>query len=458
MQYKNQNQQGRYVMKSTLFFFFALALFSGAAYAQNADASSSAAPASPVLSAPAANSDDSTEAIQPTAAPVHTSRPVSFRKDGLWFATHDNSTHLQVHGYIQGDDRMFSATTHGEELDTFVFRRIRPLFEGTLFNNVDFRFMPDFGQNNPQIQEAFLELKTLPFAKLRVGKFKEPIGLEVLRSDRELTFTERSMASDLIPLRYIGAQISGGVISDSITYAAGYFNGSSDGSNGVFTQWAHSNEAAARVFLHPFAATSVNSLHGLGLGLGGSAGSQHGSIAGLKTIGQTTFFKYSSTTVADGQHNRLSPQAYYYIGPFGMMGEWVLSSQEVLNKSNIGRVRNTAWQTEASFVLTGEKNTYGGVRPRNSFEPNRGFGHLGALELAVRYSQVRIDGDAFSYFAKAATSAQFAEEQGIGINWYLNRYVKLASDYEHTGFRMASSTVTPLHSENVLMSRIQLAF
>ena len=40
----------------------------------------------------------------------------------------------------------------------------------------------------------------------------------------------------------------------------------------------------------------------------------------------------------------------------------------------------------------------------------------------------------------------------------MNRYVKLATDYEHTGFRMASSTVTPLHSENVLMSRIQLAF
>lgn len=447
---------------STLILSFALAALTGGAYAQNTtpspNSSPNSAPAAPVLTAAGAVSDDSTGAIEPAAAPVHSPRAVSFRKDGLWFATHDNSTHLQVHGYIQADNRKFSSTTHGEELDTFLFRRIRPLFEGTLFNNVDFRFMPDFGQNNPQIQEAFLELKTLPFAKLRVGKFKEPIGLEVLRSDRELTFTERSLASDLVPLRYIGAQISGGVISDSITYAVGYFDGSSDGSNGVFTQWAHSNEAAARLFLHPFAATGVDSLHALGIGVAGSEGSQHGSIPGLKTIGQTTFFKYSSTTVADGQHNRLSPQAYYYVGPFGVMGEYVISSQEVLNKSNVGRMKNAAWQTTASFVLTGEKNTYAGVRPRNSFEPNRGFGHLGALELAVRYSQVRIDGDAFTYFAKAATSAQFAGSYGIGINWYLNRYVKLATDYEHTGFRMASSTVAPLHSENVLMSRIQLAF
>jgi hypothetical protein len=32
------------------------------------------------------------------------------------------------------------------------------------------------------------------------------------------------------------------------------------------------------------------------------------------------------------------------------------------------------------------------------------------------------------------------------------------TNFEHTDFRMPSSKVTPLHSENVLMSRIQLAF
>lgn len=406
----------------------------------------------------AAVSDESSAPVEPAYTSVQKSGPVAAHRDGLWFSTADGATKLHVHGYIQGDDRMFSSSTHGEELDTFLFRRIRPLFEGTLFNAVDFRFMPDFGQNNPQIQEAFLELKTLPFAKLRVGKFKEPIGLEVLRSDRELTFAERSLASDLVPLRYIGAQVSGEVLSNSITYAAGYFDGSSDGSNAVFTQWAHSNEAAARAFFHPFATTGVKAIKDFGLGVAGSAGDQHGAIAGLKTVGQTTFFKYSSSAVANGQHNRLEPQAYYYAGPVGLMSEYVISSQDVLNKGVTGRVKNEAWQIAGSVVLTGEKNTYAGVRPRNSVEHSAGFRRMGALELAVRYSQVRIGGEAFPLFANTATAAQLAKEQGIGINWYLNRYVKLEADYEHTGFRMASSSVTPLHSENVLMNRIQLAF
>ena len=446
--------------KYVIFAHLMLAALTATSFAQTDSASSqSLSPASaPSLSAkPASSGDLSADPIQTTskAAPHH--GPVSFRRDGLWFSTVDGSTHLQVHGYAQADNRMFSSNTHGQELDTFLFRRIRPVFEGTLFNQLDFRFMPDFGQYNSQIQEAYLELKTLPYAKLRVGKFKEPIGLEALRQDRDLTFTERSIASDLVPLRYIGAQLSGSLLRKSVTYEGGYFDGSSDGSNAVFTQWTRGNEGAARVFLQPFAATSLTALKDFGFGIGGSAGAQHGTIAGLKTPAQTTFFKYSSTAVSDGQHNRLSPQAYYYVGPFGAIAEYVFSSQEVLNKGQLGRMRNEAWEVQGSVMLTGDKNSYAGFKPHNSFEPQHGFRRMGAVELAFRYSAVAIDRDAFPLFA-SSTSAQQAKATGVGINWHLNRYVKLMTDYEHTSFRMASSKATPLHSEDVLTSRVQLSF
>lgn len=400
-------------------------------------------------------------APKPVQAAVTTNKksmpPVSFRRDGFWLSTKDGSTHLQVHGYAQADNRRFLSNTRGADLDAFLFRRIRPIFEGTLFNQLDFRLMPDFGQYNPQIQEAYLELKTLPFAKLRVGKFKEPIGLEVQRQDRDLTFTERSIASDLLPLRYIGAQLSGSVLGKSILYEGGYFNGSSDGSNAVFTQWTRGNEGAARVFLLPFATTSISALKGFGFGAAGSAGSQHGSIAGLKTPAQASFFKYSSSAVADGQHNRLSPQAYYYAGPFGAIAEYVISSQEVLNKGKIGRIRNEAWEVQGSVMLTGDKNSYAGFHPRDSFDPNRGFRHMGAVELGVRYSRVGIDPEAFPLFA-SSTAAQQARATGVVLNWHVNRSVKVMTDYEHTTFRMGSSKATPLHNENVLTSRIQLSF
>lgn len=45
----------------------------------------------------------------------------------------------------------------------------------------------------------------------------------------------------------------------------------------------------------------------------------------------------------------------------------------------------------------------------------------------------------------------------VGVNWYLNRFVKVMTDYEHTSFRMFGGAA-PLHDENVVMSRLQLAF
>src|SRR5215831_7621360 len=85
-------------------------------------------------------------------------RSISVDSNGLWVSTSDRSTYVRVHGYVQADNRMFVDAVNREDYDQFLFRRIRPLFEGTLFRALDFRFMPDFGQSNPQIQEAFVEL------------------------------------------------------------------------------------------------------------------------------------------------------------------------------------------------------------------------------------------------------------------------------------------------------------
>ena len=125
-----------------------LAALAASSFAQTEPASSQALPAAsaPPVSAKAASSTEgSAAAIQTTSTAPTQHGPVSFRRDGLWFSTADGSTHLQVHGYAQADNRMFSSNTHGQELDTFLFRRIRPLFEGTLFNQVDFTRFVDAG-------------------------------------------------------------------------------------------------------------------------------------------------------------------------------------------------------------------------------------------------------------------------------------------------------------------------
>ena len=400
-----------------------------------------------------------------TDSTAQSSKPVSFGSTGLVLSTKDGSYELTAHGYIQGDNRLFFDSPSGEVYDKFLFRRIRPNFEGTVFHVLDFRFMPDFGQNNPQIQDAYVELNVLRAAKPRVGKFKTPIGLEVLKSDRDLIFAERSMASDLVPLRELGVQIAGSILGeshtsagDSFTYAVGFFNGTTDGSNGTITQWRDSREGVLRIFARPFAKLAPRALEQLGVGIAGSLGAESGPLPSFKTVGQSTFFKYSKTAFANGRHDRIMPQAYYYYGPAGILSEYVISSQEIQQGAVSRTLTNEAWQTTGSVMLTGEHNAYSGVRPTHAFEPQKGVRHLGAFELALRYSQVRVDPHAFTTFANPKSSAQEATEIGYGLNWYLNKHVKLTTDYEHTVFKMSSSSVTPLHNENVLMNRVQLAF
>jgi hypothetical protein len=54
---------------------------------------------------------DSPEAdpIQPSVSESRSTGPASFRRDGFWLSTNDGRTHLQVHGYVQADNRMFSS-------------------------------------------------------------------------------------------------------------------------------------------------------------------------------------------------------------------------------------------------------------------------------------------------------------------------------------------------------------
>jgi phosphate-selective porin OprO/OprP len=83
--------------------------------------------------------------------------------------------------------------------------------------------------------------------------------------------------------------------------------------------------------------------------------------------------------------------------------------------------------------------------------------------LAARYNELRVDPDAFDDgYASPTVSAQRARAWGAGVNWYLNRWIKLMLDYEQTFFRDGGGgTVADpgdRDDEKVLFFRTQLAF
>ncbi len=384
-------------------------------------------------------------------------------KDGFGFKSKDSNFQLKFKGYIQTDGRFYIKDEKNKGNNTFLLRRVRPILEGTVYKYFDFRFMPDFGGGTTTILDAYVDFKYTPKAVLRAGKFKSPFGLERLQSSTATAFTENSLATNLTPNYDLGVEIYGDLFDSKVNYAIGVFNGVADGASS--DQDNHDDkDLTARLFFLPFKESVKDWLVNLGLGGAVSFGNGHGNssatnLASYKSVGQQTFFSYradnTGTVVADGNRFRFSPQASYYWGPFGLLSEYVWSAQHVTKGTSSDELKDKAWQTTVSYVLTGENATYSGVNPRNNFDPS--LGHWGAFELVSRINWFSIDKNAFPIYANSQTSANKAKGWGIGLNWYLNKSLKYVLDFDQTYFdggRLTSDRET----ENFLSSRVQVAF
>jgi phosphate-selective porin OprO and OprP len=418
-----------------------------------------------------------------TEAKAKAAPKISIGSNGFNLSSAKGDFAVQLKGVLQVDSRSYFDNPGVVSNEGFLLRRARPILQGTVFQDFDFLFVPDFAPSTPTIFDAYLNYRYSPALQFQTGKFKVPIGLEQLQADRDILFNERALATDLVPNRDVGFMMHGDLFGGFVSYAGGILNGTSDGANSSNVNFSESLAYEGRLFLQPFKRSSAAALQGLGFGVSGgyetmsttnTAGlpsTTGGTLPGYFTDGQQQFFAYNpgggAVVFASDQHWRLSPQAYYYYGPFGLMGEYVISDQFV-RRAGVAPfasadLQNTGWEVSASWVLTGEDAAFaGGVVPRLPFNPAKG--HWGALQLVGRYAELNVDPAAFPLFSDPVTSARSAAAWSVGLNWYMNRNVMIKLDYSHTTFTggggpgtSAPATVTR-QPESVLFTRIQLAF
>lgn len=387
-------------------------------------------------------------------------------RDGFSLKSADNNFVLKVRGYVQLDSRFFIDEEQRPAIDTFTLRRVRPIFEGTLYKIFDFRVMPDFGGGQTVLQDAYMEARLTPAFRIRAGKFKPPVGLERLQSGADLLFVERGLPTNLVPNRDLGVQLGGDVAGGVFNYAVGVFNGVADLGNGD-NDTNSDKDVAARLFFQPFV-QGTGALKNLGFGLSASQGDQKGTttatgLPGYRTPGQQTFFTYrtdavvpANTTVAAGERSRLSPQGYLYTGPFGLLAEYVISRQEVRRGTAAAvELEHKAWQVAGSWVIAGGEPSFRGVNPKKVFDP---AAHTwGAFEVKARYGKLELDDATFPAFASITSSARSAEAWAAGLNWYLNKNLRLLFDYEATQFEGGAAT-GDREDEKIFFSRFQVSF
>lgn len=429
---------------------------------------------------------------------------------------------LKIKGLVQADLRYYlddynptrkAAPIESDRFnDTTLFRRIRPTFEGSLGKLVGFRLTPEFAGDSATIVDAYLDLKFNPAYTVRAGKVKGPVALERLQSGASTNFIERGFPTELAPNRDLGVQLQGDLLNSTLNYTLGYYNGTADGRDATSTDGDNRKEIGARIFAEPFK-NSPGVLQGLGFGIGSTFGSKeqgeansgvaattNNFLSRYRTPGQNVFFQYNTTRTvnatllghtgvyADGEHNRISPQVYWYYNNLGLIAEYIQSEQEVsagilpANATTTGTLtratstvtrtfENDAWQLSATWVITGEDSSFRGVaKPANPY--TIGGPGWGAFELAARYGVLDIDDSAFDVipgttitstntFANPASSASEAKSYGIGLNWYLTSNLKTQLNYTNTSFEGGAGTAAAVQDrkdEKTVFARFQVAF
>ena len=435
---------------------------------------------------------------------------VKASQDGFGLESADGKNKIRFKALAQIDYRNFQDAGAGNDaknIDGFTFRRIRPSVEGTIADKYDFKFVPEFGENKTSgytpgdiskvksdsgIVDAFIDARFTPWFQVKAGKFKPYVGLERLQSAADLKFIERSYVSNnVLPNRDLGASVHGGIFNNNLEYAVGVFNGVVDGGDNITSQDLNGDkEWTARVFATPFKGQD-SFLSGLGFGIAGTYGKATGSytpfkatqntvsgtpaygvtavtledvskigLPDYKTAGQqSTFFAYKSGTIADGVKSRWTPQAFYYLGPVGVIAEYARVEQDLSNGATKGKAKNDAWQVAASWLITGEDASFKGVKPKHAFDIYDNGTGWGAWELVARYQENSIDNSLNAAFADKTKYAESAQSWALGVNWYLNQNIKLATNYERTSFDKFSAAGSIQRApEEILFSRLQISY
>jgi phosphate-selective porin OprO/OprP len=415
--------------------------------------------------------------------------------------TDEGAFKFKIGGLIQPQLRTFINTP--DATSTFLIRRARLNLEGTAFKNFDWKLQTDFQANgvdnttSTTVQDAYVGAKGYDWLQLRVGKMKSPIGIERWQSAHARWFTDLITTTYIVPNRVVGAMLWGNVGDGLAEYYTGLFNGAPDGGSGnVSIPGQNTKDFEARLALTPFAKTSFVPLKKLTAGAGVTYAPQLNGLGTYATANQQGFFRYRSSTVnatsADpGEQVRFVPNLQYFWGPFGLyaeaawstvgvsgtqstttavtrrttvvgpngrtpIGSFSTTSNSTTTREYSTDLTNFGWQIAASYMLTGEDNSFRAISPRRKFSPSTGG--WGALQLAARVGQLTVDSNAFPIYADPNTQAERSTTFGAGLNWILNDNAKVTLQYDYTSFIGGAANDGNRPDANAITTQFQAYF
>jgi Phosphate-selective porin O and P len=103
--------------------------------------------------------------------------------DGLVLESDNGDYRIQFGAFMRFDGRFATNAQQNGVPNTFLIRTLRATFQGRLAHYLTFRIQPDFVSKDASLADAWADIAFSKAVHLRVGRYKIPIGLEVLLQD-----------------------------------------------------------------------------------------------------------------------------------------------------------------------------------------------------------------------------------------------------------------------------------
>jgi len=393
----------------------------------------------------------------------------------------DGQFQIQPYGYVQTDYRSY--TGDGAPPDTFAVRRARFGFQGNYGDHYQFGILVDAASTTgATIRDVYINAKYNNSLQLQAGQFKEPFAQEEITGVTNLDFLDRGLQSLLYPsaasaFRSPGVTLHGDIKGGAFQYWAGAFNGKGYS----LLNTTSVPEAVGRVRFYPWRNGDKGFwLHQFAFG-GSIAYSQSRGLSNEQTAPMTmndSAYTYFPQFPVNGNVWRYEGEFTFIRGPLALRDEYVSASynrtgvgtQQLggLGFANLPNIRFQGWNSSITYILTKE------LRPENGtprvkhpvFGPvtetggQRGWG---AWEVGFRYSGIQ--GNEPGVFFNNLFTPQLVptfnrhtDQFTIGVNWYLNYWVRFSSNIDIDQLKDPSTIGATPQTYVVFLQRLQYRF
>lgn len=346
--------------------------------------------------------------------------------DGLKLSSRDQAYVLQIGGrlqydlgYIDADDKLDEKLGHpGDESG---FRRALIKFSGTIHSNLDYLAMFDFANDEVKPLDNWIQLRNIPVLdRVRAGHFKEPMGLDILASSRDLMFMERApVLLALAPIYNTGVSVIQNHWDKRLYATVGAFRETDVQAR---SKDADANHLTGRLVALPVYEDGGKELVHLGV-----SGSYQTPTADTVRYSSKPGYFFAPTFADAKAISNVSSVVEYGLEAAAVWHSFTFMSEYLAAEPDMDADAPSfcGWYVQAGWFLTGESHPYSRddarfirQKPLRNFTSGTG---PGAWEIVARQASLDLDSGAIHGGQLDTTTA--------GLNWYLDPNLRVMLDY-----------------------------